>query len=77
MPTVLRIGPYRFYFYSSDGLEPIHVHVEREGKVAKYWVSPARLARSGRFSRAELIDLQKLVEENREEIERRWNEYFA
>lgn len=29
MPTVLRVGPYRFFFYSGDGDEPRHVHVER------------------------------------------------
>ena len=36
MPTVLRVGPYRFFFYASDRDEPIHVHVERDDKVAKY-----------------------------------------
>jgi hypothetical protein len=36
MPTVLRIGPYRFYFYSHDGAEPRHIHVERDGQSAKF-----------------------------------------
>ena len=43
MPTVLRIGPYRFFFYSADGSEPPHIHVEKENKVAKYWLNPIRL----------------------------------
>ena len=30
MPTVLREGPYRYYFYASDREEPPHVHVERD-----------------------------------------------
>ena len=30
MPTALRIGPYRFYFYSYDCVEPRHMHVDRE-----------------------------------------------
>lgn len=40
MPTALRIGPYRFLFYASDGDEPIHVHVKREDNMAKFLVHP-------------------------------------
>ena len=29
MPTVLRSGAYRFFFYSADREEPAHVHVAR------------------------------------------------
>jgi len=43
MPTVLRAGPYRFLFYSSDAGEPLHVHVERDDNTAKFWLSPVRL----------------------------------
>jgi hypothetical protein len=35
MPTVLRVGPYRFFFYSGDGGEPPHIHVERDQYAAK------------------------------------------
>ena len=52
MPTVLRDGPYRFFFYSGDREEPPHVHVERERNVAKFWLSEVRLQSSGGFSRA-------------------------
>lgn len=45
MPTVLRHGPYRFYFYSNDADEPVHVHVERDGDVAKVWADPVRVQR--------------------------------
>jgi hypothetical protein len=47
MPTVLRIGPYRFFFYASDRQQGPHVHVERDDKVAKFWLQPVRLERSG------------------------------
>ena len=36
MPTVLRSGPYRFYFYSHEPNEPVHVH--RDELSAKYWL---------------------------------------
>jgi Domain of unknown function (DUF4160) len=41
MPTVLRSGSYRFYFYSHEANEPPHVHVDRDDLSAK-------LDRSGR-----------------------------
>jgi hypothetical protein len=36
MPTVLRLGPYRFFFYAGDADEPPHVHVERDKDKAKF-----------------------------------------
>ena len=43
MPTVLRVGPFRFFFYAGDGGEPPHVHVERDEGEAKFWLDPVRL----------------------------------
>jgi len=43
MPTVLRVGPYRFFFYAGGGEEPPHVHVERDDNIAKFWLDPIRL----------------------------------
>ena len=68
MPTVLRHGPYRLYFYSNEADEPAHVHVERDGDVAKFWLEPVRLARSGGFRATEINRISKLVEQFREEI---------
>lgn len=48
-PTVLRSGPYRFFFYASDGGEPRHIHVERNEKVAKFWLDPVRLPEQRRI----------------------------
>ena len=76
MPTVLRSGPYRFYFYASDGAEPAHVHVERDDETAKFWLDPVRLQSSGGCGRRELYQIQRLVEENRDQLLRSWNEFF-
>jgi len=76
MPTVLRIGPFRFHFYSDERNEPPHIHVEREERAAKYWLDPVRLARSQGFRRVEISRLQRLVNEHREELIDSWNEYF-
>lgn len=76
MPTVLRIGPYRFFFYAGDRDEPQHVHVERDNNVAKFWLDPVRLQTLGGFSRTEISRIQTLVEDNREMLARSWNEFF-
>lgn len=76
MPTVFRIGPYRFFFYSGDRDEPVHIHVEKEDKVAKFWLDPVRLQRSGGFRAKEINDLQKKIQDNQEKIIEDWNEYF-
>lgn len=76
MPTVLRIGPYRFFFYSGDRDEPPHVHVERDAATAKFWLDPVRLQKTGGMARGEINKLQRLVIERREALLRRWDEYF-
>lgn len=76
MPTVLKFGPYRFFFYAGDRDEPSHVHVERDNNKAKFWLLPVRLQNSGGFSRTEINRIQKAVEENQEDLLRSWNEYF-
>ena len=77
MPTVLRVGPYRFFFYSGDGHEPAHVHIERDDRLAKFWLAPVRLDRSGRFSRTELRDIGRLVDGHAAELLEAWNDYFG
>lgn len=54
MPTVLKAGPYRFFFYASDRNEPPHAHVEQDNRIAKFWLDPIRLQWSGGFSRFEI-----------------------
>ena len=77
MPTVLRVGPYRFFFYAGDRDEPPHVHVERDDKVAKFWLDPIRLERSGGFNRTELGRLYNLVNEYQAKLLEAWNDYFG
>ena len=76
MPTVLREGPYRFFFYSADRDEPPHVHVERDDGEAKFWLDPVWLERSRGFARKEIHDIQAIIVENQQLLLERWNEYF-
>jgi hypothetical protein len=76
VPTVLRSGPYRLFFYAGDRDEPPHVHVERDDKTAKFWLEPVRLERSGGFRSQELNRVRNLVEEHQEQLRRSWDDYF-
>jgi hypothetical protein len=77
VPTVLRSGPYRFFFYSGDRDEPPHVHVERDQDEAKLWLTPVRLAWSRGFSASELRKIEGIVTENQPALLEAWNGFFA
>jgi hypothetical protein len=77
MPTVLRSGPYRFYFYSHEPGEPSHIHVDREQMSAKFWLDPVQLARNFGFRAHELRTIQSVVEEHRQEFLEARNEFFG
>ena len=76
MPSVLRIGPYRFFFYAGDRDEPAHIHVERDKNSAKFWLAPTRLQKSTGFNTIELSKIHRLIEINSETLLEAWNEFF-
>jgi hypothetical protein len=77
MPTILRIGPYSFRFFSSDRTEPPHVHVKRDQQEAKFWLVPTiKLVRGGGYSDVELRELARLIARNRAFLLEKWNERF-
>lgn len=77
MPTALRIEGHRFFFYSLEGSEPSHIHVERGDDVAKFWLEPVSLARSRGFRSHELTRLRALVIEHRMTFMEAWNVHFG
>ncbi len=77
MPTVLRIGKYRFFFYSNEQGEPAHIHIQRENMLAKFWLNPVSLAGSTRFAPQEIRKLESIVTENKQALQEAWNEYFS
>ena len=77
MPTVLRLEGYRFFFYSLEGTEPPHVHVEHGDNVAKYWLDPVSLAQSRGFRSHELNRVRALVIEHRLTFVEAWNVHFG
>jgi hypothetical protein len=77
MPTVLRSGPYRAYFYSHDLIEPPHVHVDRDDWSAKFWLDPVPLARNLGFKPNELRTIEWLLTENHDALMAAWQAHLG
>jgi len=74
MPTALRFGPYRFYFYSYDCEEPRHMHVDRERMSVKFWLDPdIALATNLGYGRKELRKIERMAREHVEELRNAWD----
>lgn len=76
MPTVLRIGAFRFYFYSHEPNEPPHVHVDRAEATIKIWLEPVAVAKSRGFRAPEINAILAMVAAHREALLEAWHEYF-
>lgn len=76
MPTILRIGSLRFYFYSHEPNEPAHVHVDKDGATAKIWLHDRSVASSIGFASHELRSLQRHVKEHHRTLREAWDAYF-
>ena len=77
MPTVLRIGKFRFYFFSNEREEPQHIHVKAAENEAKFWLNPTELASNYGFSSRELNEIESLVKQNETVFLEAWNEHFS
>ncbi len=77
MPTVLRWRGYRFYFFSNEGFEPPHIHVDKGSATAKLWLSPVALARDIGYSRVELNEITRKVEAEAATLLEAWIGYFG
>jgi len=77
VPTALKIGPYKLYFYSHEPNEPPHVHVDRDDLSAKFWLQDVQLARNIGFRPHELGLLEAIVRENQEQLLEKWHGNFG
>ncbi|MCH5319453.1 MAG: DUF4160 domain-containing protein [Paramuribaculum sp.] len=75
MPTLFILFGYRFFFWSNEH-EPIHVHVNKGESEAKYNVETLELIENFGFKKNELKMIESILEENKNVIKQRWDEYF-
>lgn len=77
MPTILRTEGFRFFFFSNEGAEPPHVHVECGDGHAKFWLGAVNLAYSTGLKAQEIRRARELVAQHADQFVERWNEYFG
>jgi len=76
MPTLLVVEGFRFFFFSWEGTEPPHVHVEKGDGYAKLWLSPVLLVYARGLTRAEIRRIRELTHEHAKDFLKRWNEHI-
>lgn len=76
MPTVLIYKNYRLFFFSNENKEPIHIHIEKDDKYAKFWVEPVALTKSFGFRSDELAEIRQIIQSNIDLIKSKWDEHF-
>ena len=74
MPTVLRIGRYRFHFYSDEGDEPPHIHVATAEGECKFWLEPISLAGNKGLRPEELRRIARLVHKHAAFLKEKYHE---
>jgi hypothetical protein len=77
MPTVMKSGPFRFHFYSDEGNEPPHIHVETSDGECKFWLDPVRLAKNKGTAPEVIRKIERIVFENKDFFEEKFNDHFS
>ncbi len=76
MPTVLRIGSFRFHFYSNEGNEPAHIHIRTSEGECKFWLVPMVLLAQNRGVRSQdLRRIEQLIFENLDLLKNAYHEH--
>jgi uncharacterized protein DUF4160 len=77
VPTILLTEGLRFFFFSNEGTEPPHVHVEAGEGYAKFWLEPVELVEAHRMKHQEVRRARLLVVEHQSAFREKWREYFG
>ncbi|WP_372946823.1 DUF4160 domain-containing protein [Mariniphaga sp.] len=77
MPVVLRIKGYRFYFFSNENAEPMHIHITKADANGKVWLEPIiETAYFYGFTSKQQKEIEEIIKENSDYLKRMWDEYF-
>ena len=74
MPTLFIVFGLRFFFYSNEHL-PIHVHVRNSDGEAKFEIDEVKLVSNKGMKPKDIKLAGSIIEENRELLIQKWNEY--
>jgi len=77
VPTVLRVGAFRFFFYAEEGQEPPHVHIESAEKRAKFWLVPPEQTWNDGFRSGEIKVIEEIIYLHIDLLMEAWNDFFS
>ncbi len=77
MPTAFSIRGFRFYFYSNEGEEPMHVHIEKGSGNGKVWLDPISIEYMNGFTTREVNQIMQIISVNFLILKNKWNEHFG
>ncbi len=79
MPTILLVMGWRFFFYSNEKSEPVHIHCRKAEKECKYWLDTRNFdlqeAYSYSMNNKDKREVKKIIFEYFEFIEQEWNRF--
>ena len=79
MPTVLLILGWRFYFFSNENNEPIHIHVSRAEMEGKFWLDENTFEIAEAFthnmSPRDKREIRKIIFEHFDYIIEQWKQF--
>lgn len=77
MPTILFVLGWRFFFYSNETQEPIHIHCRKAEKECKYWLDRKNFELKEAFSYGltgkDKRVVKRIIFEHFEYIEKEWD----
>ena len=77
MPTILRVGKFRFHFYSNEGDEPAHIHIRTPEGECKYWLDPVELATNKGIPVKGLRYIERMVFKNHAFLKEKYHEFHG
>lgn len=79
MPTVLLILGWRFYFFSNENNEPIHIHVSKAEMEGKFWLDESTFEITESFSYnmspKDKREIRKIIFEHFDYIIEQWKQF--
>ncbi|HAX94584.1 MAG TPA: hypothetical protein DCY25_11720 [Bacteroidales bacterium] len=81
MPTILLVAGWRFFFYSNEGEEPVHIHAQKADKECKYWLKVDDFevveVISYNLSPSDKREVKKIIYDHFDYIVSEWNRFFS
>ena len=78
MPTIFTVNGFRFFFWSNENDEPMHVHVEKGDAEGKVWLEPSiKVAYMHGFSSKDEKKIMEIINKRLSAIKQKWDAHFS